>query len=268
MTNDLSSATEANRALWDAWTDIHVESAFYDLEGFRAGETALRAIELERVGDVGGSSLLHLQCHFGLDTLSWARRGARVTGVDFSSRAIQVARSLAAELDIAATFVQADVLDLPDEWDGRFDTVYTSYGVLIWLPDLRRWAREIQRVLRPGGILHLVEFHPFGGILDDHGRVSGVPYFHRPEPTVYRNNPSYTGAGPEDLERPSHEWAWSIGDVIDAALNAGLTLEAFEELPFSPFPVEPFTEEYEPGRWRIPGVPVDLPLAYYLRARS
>jgi SAM-dependent methyltransferase len=258
---------DANRELWDAWTEIHEGSAFYDVEGFRAGETSLRTIELERVGDVTGLRLLHLQCHFGLDTLSWARRGARVTGVDFSPRAIRLARSLADELDLDAEFVQSDVRELPAEWSDRFDLVYTSYGVLTWLPDLREWASAIRRVLRPGGALHLVEFHPFGGMVDAEGRVSGGPYFHTDEPARYDSNPSYTGAGPGELPRVSYEWAHPVSDVITAVVDAGLTLEAYEELPWSPYGFDPFTEEHEPGRWRIPGLEADIPLVYYLRGR-
>jgi 2-polyprenyl-3-methyl-5-hydroxy-6-metoxy-1,4-benzoquinol methylase len=118
----------ANRALWDEWTAIHETSSFYDLEGFKAGGSRLRAYEVNEVGDVTGKSLLHLQCHFGIDTLSWARQGARVTGADFSDRAIQLARSLAAELDLDATFVRSDLYDLPAVLDGQFDVVYTSRG--------------------------------------------------------------------------------------------------------------------------------------------
>jgi 2-polyprenyl-3-methyl-5-hydroxy-6-metoxy-1,4-benzoquinol methylase len=118
----------ANRALWDEWTAIHQSSSFYDLEGFKRGGSRLRDYEVDEVGDVTGKSLLHLQCHFGIDTLSWARLGARVTGADFSQRAIQLARSLAAELHLEATFVRADLYGLPAVLDGQFDVVYTSRG--------------------------------------------------------------------------------------------------------------------------------------------
>jgi len=130
----------ANRALWDEWTAIHELSSFYDLESFKAGGSRLRAYEVNEVGEVAGKSLLHLQCHFGIDALSWARHGARVTGADFSARAVELARSLAAELRLDATFVRSDLYDLPSVLDGQFDIVYTSRGVLGWLPDLDRWA--------------------------------------------------------------------------------------------------------------------------------
>src|SRR6187549_40971 len=139
-----------NRSLWDEWAAINRRSAFYNLAGFKVGGVLLRTYEIEEVGEVAGSDLLHLQCHFGLDTLSWARLGARVTGFDFSEQAIADARALAAEIGIPATFILSDVLDLPADLDSRFDVVYTSRGVLGWLSDLERWARGIARVLRPG----------------------------------------------------------------------------------------------------------------------
>jgi 2-polyprenyl-3-methyl-5-hydroxy-6-metoxy-1,4-benzoquinol methylase len=142
----------ANKALWNEWTAIHETSSFYNLEGFKAGGSRLRDYEVDEVGDVTGKSLLHLQCHFGIDTLSWARLGARVTGADFSERAIELARSLAAELGLDATFVRSDLYDLSSVLDGQFDVVYTSRGVLGWLPDLERWAEVVAHFLRPGGV--------------------------------------------------------------------------------------------------------------------
>jgi len=150
----------ANRALWDEWTAIHETSSFYDLEAFKAGGSRLRDYEVDEVGDVTGKSLLHLQCHFGIDTLSWARLGARVTGADFSDRAIELGRSLAAELRLDATFVRSDLYDLPSVLDGQFDVVYTSRGVLGWLPDLGRWAGVVAHFLRPGGVFYMTEIHP------------------------------------------------------------------------------------------------------------
>jgi SAM-dependent methyltransferase len=147
----------ANKALWEERTAIHQTSSFCNLEGFKRGGSRLRTYE---VGEVTGKSLLHLQCHFGIDTLSWARLGARVTGADFSDRAIELARSLATELALDATFVRADLYDLPAVLDGQFDVVYTSHGVLGWLPDLERWAGVVAHFLRPGGVFYLTEIHP------------------------------------------------------------------------------------------------------------
>jgi SAM-dependent methyltransferase len=163
----------ANRALWNEWTAINVRAeTFYRLEEFRAGGVRVRDYEIEEVGPVTGKDLLHLQCHFGTDTLSWARLGARVTGADFSETAIGRARSLAAELGIAATFVCAELYELPERLDGDFDVVYTSRGVLGWLPDIPRWAGVVARFLRPGGIFYITEVHPVALAFDDRSGVT------------------------------------------------------------------------------------------------
>lgn len=156
----MDSRTKTNRGLWDGWAALHARSAFYDVAGFRDGKSSLKATELAEVGNVDGKRLLHLQCHLGLDTLSWARLGADVTGVDFSERAIAEARALAADCDLPARFVCQDVLEL--DLGERFDLVFASYGVLCWIRDRRRWARVAARHLAPGGSLYLIEFlHEF-----------------------------------------------------------------------------------------------------------
>lgn len=142
---------QANRTLWNAWTLLHEKSEEYDLAGFRGGRCALKPVELAELGDIEGKSMLHLQCHFGLDTLSWARRGVRVTGVDLSDDAIRLARSLSSELGIPADFIRSDLGDLHLVLDEKFDIVFTSYGVLPWLPDIRAWGETVARFLVPGG---------------------------------------------------------------------------------------------------------------------
>lgn len=161
---------ETNRATWDAWTAMQVASPFYDVEGFKAGRRGrdgLDALEMRLVGDVSGKSLLHLQCHIGLDTIAWARRGAAATGLDFSPRAIAAARTLAAELGVAAAFIESDLYELPARLTDTFDVVFTSHGVLPWLPDLDPWGRLIAQALRPGGRFCIIEGHPFAMIFDD-----------------------------------------------------------------------------------------------------
>src|SRR5690349_19544695 len=139
---DLEASFASNQRLWDAWTKVHAEGEFYDVAGFRKGGVRLRPYEIAALGDVTGKTLLHLQCHFGLDTLSWARLGAKVTGADFSPASIRLARRLAGEVGFEdARFVLANIYDLPTVLDGQFDVVYTSRGVLSWLPDISRWAR-------------------------------------------------------------------------------------------------------------------------------
>ncbi len=231
----------ANRALWDELTAIHERSAFYDVGGFLAGASSLSALELDELGpEVTGKRLLHLQCHFGLDTLSWARLGATVTGVDFSGRAIALARRLATECGLPATFVESDLYELPARLalaarlDERFDVVYTSWGVLCWLPDLARWARLIADCLAPGGIFYMAEFHPFLFALADDSeepRVSRDAYFHRAEPHAWANDGKGSYADPDArIEAPvDYEWDHPLGEIVTALIEAGLTIEYLHE---------------------------------------
>jgi SAM-dependent methyltransferase len=171
----------SNKTLWDKYTEIHSSTDCYRLKEFLAGENKLNALEIEEVGPVAGKSLLHLQCHFGMDTLSWARLGASVTGMDFSDKAIDLAASLARELDLPARFICSDLYDLPDHLPEQFDIVFTSYGILTWLPDIPRWARIAASYVKPGGTFYLVEFHPFAQVFDEaaRGLVLKYPYFDR-----------------------------------------------------------------------------------------
>lgn len=234
---------EANRTLWNIWTPIHERSRLYGLAEFRAGGLSLQPQERELVGDVSGKSLLHMQCHFGMDTLSWARLGARVTGVDISDAAIQAACKLATETDLAARFIRCDIYDLPEHLDEQFDIVYTSYGVLAWLSDLRAWAALIARYLRPGGRFYLLEGHPFVGVFDapDEARCFADfrvanSYFAK-GPHCCENSRSYAMV-PED---PSHEkivcyeWTYTISDIVNAIVGAGLRIERMVEYAEHPY---------------------------------
>ncbi|HWC39575.1 MAG TPA: class I SAM-dependent methyltransferase [Acidimicrobiales bacterium] len=258
-----------NRAKWDELVELHAASGFYDLDGFRRGRTSLRSLELGEVGDVSGQRLLHLQCHFGLDTLSWARLGAAVTGVDFSPRAIELARSLAEELDIAARFVCADLYDLPEVLEGSFDIVYSSYGVLCWLADLPRWAEIVASFLVPGGRFHLVELHPFAGILDDESEELAVrwPYFRRREPIRYDRQGTYADRSAELEHTVSYSWPSPLGDVITSVSKAGLRVTSLREFPQAGEQLLPRLRRDEDGWWRLPEGERDrLPLTYALRA--
>jgi 2-polyprenyl-3-methyl-5-hydroxy-6-metoxy-1,4-benzoquinol methylase len=192
---------ESNRALWDEWTRIHVAGGFYDVASFKDGRrpNRLRAYEMEEVGDVSGKDLLHVQCHFGLDSLSWARLGARVTGVDYSEEAIAAARKLAEEIGIEATFIRSNVYDMAGNLATDFDIVYMSRGVLGWLPDLKKWASAVATVLRPGGLFYITEIHPVAQVFDDE-RSDGLhlrhPYWEGDEPLVFPVRGSYADAVP------------------------------------------------------------------------
>ena len=267
MTDRFSSseAIAANRRLWDAWTRAHRDSAFYDVPGFLAGRDPLNRIETEELGDVAGKRFLHLQCHFGLDTLGWARRGARVTGVDLSPEAIATARKLAEQTGLEATFVESDIYALADRDLGEFDIVHSSYGVLAWLPDLDRWAEVIARHLAPGGRFHLVENHPFVMMLDDDGVSIRWPYLATGEPIRFDSEASYvgpTGGGP----LPEYNWPHGIGEVVTALIGAGLRIAWLREYPRTPYPFPGFLEKRPEGDYGWPGGREDVPLTFSIGA--
>jgi SAM-dependent methyltransferase len=260
---------DQNRALWDAWTDLHEQSEFYDVEGFLAGKSRLKPIELAEMPAVKNKSLLHLQCHFGLDTLSWARAGAQVTGVDFSDKSIRLARSLAERARLDARFVQSNIYDLPSALDDQFDIVFTSYGVLAWLPDLSRWARIIDRYLKPGGTFYLVELHPFGLMFESEGDIRDwkvvEPYFHAREPVRYVSEGSYA-APSADVHMPEYEWMHPISDVLNALLQVGLQIEFVHEFPYVTYRQFPFLERHGEWEWRPPKGMGQPPLLFSIRA--
>jgi SAM-dependent methyltransferase len=257
---------ETNRRLWDGWAKLHAKSDFYELERFKTGKTTLKSVELEELGDVAGRSRLHLQCHFGMDTLSWARRGAQVTGVDFSQPAISLARSLSNDLNISAEFTCSDIFELPEVLDRQFDIVFTSYGVLEWLPDLERWAQLVAHYLKPGGTFYMVEFHPFVGMLDDDvGQRIEYDYFFGSDPIRSEEQGSY--ADPEaDFSHTSYVWAHSLGETVTALISAGLRLEFLHEFPYSVYNCWRFFEESAPGKYEIIDSKHAMPLMFSIRA--
>jgi len=267
----IADAVRANRRLWDAWTELHVTSEFYDVQGFRAGGETLDAVELEGVGDVHGKSLLHLQCHFGLDTLSWARRGARVTGVDFSERAVAHARRLARELAIEARFVQADVSDTAavatQVANERFDVVFTSHGAISWLPDLRPWARTVAEVLKPGGLFFVADSHPFTWMFDETTEAElrfRFPYFDR---AALRWEEKGSYAVPDaDLESVSFSWQHTFGEIVSSLTAAGLTVTSLREYPYLFWKWFPWMERDERGAYRLPPDVPQIPLMFSLTA--
>ncbi len=258
---------EANRRLWDDWTGLHETSRFYDVAGFLAGQLRLDSVERE-LGDVAGKSLLHLQCHFGLSTLSWARLGAKATGADFSERAIALARKLRDETGLPADFVCSDIHDLPNVLSGTYDIVFASHGVLPWLPDLTRWAVVIAHFLKPGGVFYLVEGHPFSAVFEDVDVTDlkvAYPYFRHGPPARFEHSGSY--AAPESGYRAvGYEWHHSVADILNALIAAGLRLDSFREYPFLAWRMFPFMEQDAEGWWRLPERFIQIPLMFSLRA--
>lgn len=261
---------EANRALWNELARLHPNTAVYDLAGFQAGGLTLKAIERAELGAVSGKSLLHLQCHFGLDTLSWARLGARVTGVDFSDQAIDLARQLSDEVKVPATFICADIYDLSEQLAREFDVVFTSYGVLCWLPDLVRWGRVIARFLRAGGTFYIVEEHPVTNVFDNSAEARplrvGYPYFQK-GPIECPTQGSYADRTARLNSPVSYQWVHTLGDVINALLAAGLQLEFLHEFPVCNYMKLPLMRLGEDGWWRVDHEP-EIPLLFSVKARK
>ncbi len=273
---------EANRNWWDAVVPVHEASRGYDREGFLRGQKPLCPVELAELGPrVHGKSLLHLQCHFGMDTLNWARLGAKVTGLDFSEPAIEAARRLSADSGIAGNFVQANVYDAPSVLAETFDVVYTGIGALLWVSDIRSWARAASACVRPGGSLYVYDGHPVLYSLqqrDDQQLLITLPYFERPEPTKWDGDTTYVD-GPKLVMRRTYEWNHGLGEIITALIENGLRIEfvhEHREVPWralpSMAPVGPGTEgadgDYQSNRmWRLPEPQRDLvPLMFSILA--
>jgi len=262
----------ANRAVWDEWTAIHETSAFYDLDAFRQGGVRLRPYEIEEIGPVEGQTLLHLQCHFGIDTLSWARLGARVTGADFSPVAIELASRLARELGFPdARFVRSTIDDLPGTLEDRFDVVYASRGVLGWLPDIRSWARVVAHFVKPGGRFYITEIHPLANVFEDEGVEPGelrmrYPYWEHPEPLTFAVQGSYADPTAAMTATVEHGWDHGLGEIVTALIEAGLEIRSLREYPFVAWKLD-FLTEADDGTWRLPStVAGELPLFFSILA--
>jgi SAM-dependent methyltransferase len=263
----------ANQRLWDAWTAVHAEGDFYDLSGFRAGGIRLRPDEVAALGDVTGKTLLHLQCHFGIDTLSWARLGAVVTGADFSSASIRLARELASELGFAdARFIESNVYQLPARLGDEFDIVYTSRGVLGWLPDIRGWARVVARFVKPGGRFYITEVHPVVQVFENEGVAPRelrlqYPYWEHGDPLIFDVHGSYADPSADVGEQKEHGWDHGLGEIVTALIDAGLRIDSLEELPYLDWATD-FLVESEPGsdRYILPDGPGELPLMFTILA--
>lgn len=256
-----------NQQLWDHWAGLHRDSDYYDVAGFMKGISSLKSLELRELGPVRGQRLLHLQCHFGLDTLSWVREGARATGIDFSLAAIRMAAEIAGQAGLDATFVHSDVYDLPRTSAHPFDIVYTSYGVLPWLCDLRVWAEIVAGHLKPGGLFYIVEFHPITFCLDDEGESLRYPYFKTDSPLIFRAQGSYAAC---DTTRTFHsyEWPHGLGEIVTALIDAGLRIEYLHEFPYSTHPFPPYLTCDGPERYISADAARSVPLLFSIKARK
>jgi phthiocerol/phenolphthiocerol synthesis type-I polyketide synthase E len=255
----------ANRSSWDERVPIHAASRFYDVERWLATRPGPRRREVEALGDVTGLDLVHLQCHFGLDTLAWADAGARVTGLDFSPAAIQTAQGLAVQAGLAdrASFVCASVYDAGHVLAPRtFDVVYISLGALCWLPSVGRWADQVAAVARPGGRLYLHDGHPVAWALADDAPRFEYTYFEEPEPYVGDSEETYTDAQVPLANTRTYEWNHGIGEVVMALVDRGWRIDQLTEHDWTVHQRFPWLEEAAPGCWSAPAGLPRIPLSY------
>jgi len=268
---DADEAMRENRASWDERAIIHARDAtgFYAVERFLAGGDTLLPIESRELGEVAGKHVLHLQCHIGLDTLGLARRGAIVTGLDFSGAAIAAARGLATRAGLDALFVEADVYEAPQRLIGGYDGVYVSWGSLNWLPDIERWAATVVALLAPGGFLYLVEEHPsFATMTEVDGKLTTTlcwrTSIHRPD--AFEPATSYTGDDTELGCRRIYEWRHPLSEVVMTLLRSGLELDFLHEHEALPWRKLPMMIAHEDRMFRLPDHAPRTPLAFSLRA--
>jgi len=253
-----------NQKLWDDKTPYHVNSDFYDIESFLNGRNSLNSIELELLGDVAGKSLLHLQCHFGQDTLSLARMGAQVTGIDLSSTSIHAALELAAKIQMDANFVNCDVYSVPKTINTEFDVVFTSYGTIGWLPNMQQWAQVVYDSLKPGGEFIFAEFHPIVWMFDTKFKKIDYAYFNHGE-IVEEYTGTYTDFS-APIQNKAVNWNHHLSEVIDALLQTGLHITTFKEFDYSPYNCFENTIESEPGKFQIKNLQGMIPMVYALKA--
>ncbi|MEM7028623.1 MAG: class I SAM-dependent methyltransferase [Chloroflexota bacterium] len=273
----LNKYLKTNQQVWDEWATIHMsETSDYDVAAFKAGQKGITPNIPDDIGSVEGKSILHLQCHFGMDSLMWTRQGAMVTGVDFSSSAIQGARALNNELGLNATFVEADIYSLPEALAGQFDIVMTYFGTIVWLPDLKRWAEVIAHFLKPGGFFYIADTHPFAHILAPEGDRPKpdlcLPYFTGGQAERYEDGSgTYADPDAKTENNVTYEWTHTMADIINSLVEAGLDIKYLHEFAYSFYNMyyyhdQSLMKEDDQGWWHLSKDPIKLPLMFSLMA--
>lgn len=253
-----------NKETWNKKTAVHVASDFYNNEAFLNGKSSLNSFEIDLLGDVSQKKILHLQCHFGQDTLSLARLGAKVTGIDFSDQAIEKAKEYSKQLDLDASFICCDVYDTPNHLDEKFDIVFTSYGTIGWLPDMDKWAAIVSHFLKPGGTFVFVEFHPFVWMFDNDFKEVFYNYF-KSEPIIEEETGTYADKKASLIQK-TISWNHSISEVVNALIQNGLSIHSLNEYDYSPYNCLNGMEEFETGKFRIKTFENKVPLVYSIKA--
>ena len=264
---DTEKYINTNKAHWNERVSIHKGTEFYGLDEFKKGVIKLNQLERVELGDIKGKSILHLQCHFGMDTLSLEMLGAEVTGVDFSEEGIKTAIEIRDELGMKSEFILSDIYSLPEKLNKKFDIVYTSYGVLIWLPDIDKWAKVISHFLTDKGFFYIAEGHPFSYVFDNSAGADKLkvsyPYFSRTEPLRYDEEGTYAEKNVKTVNNVTFEWIHSLSDIFMSLINAGLRIDFFHEHPFTVWQQFPWMKKSEDDYYRIDE---DIPLLFSLKA--
>lgn len=253
-----------NRESWNKRTETHMVSEFYDVAGFLKGNTSLNDIELNLLGDIKGKSILHLQCHFGQDTISLQRMGAIATGIDLSDISIASAIDLSVKAGVRPTFICCNIYDLPDYLDEQFDIVFTSYGTIGWLPDLDKWADIISRFLKPNGKFIFAEFHPVVWMFDDDFKNIGYNYFNAGA-IIEIESGSYAARNAAFTQQYVC-WNHGISEVVNSLIKHGLEVNLLDEFNYSPYNCFKETVEFETKKYRINHLDDKIPMVYAIVA--
>lgn len=256
--NSEQNYIEINRQSWNNRTDTHLKSEFYNLDGFLHGKTSLNEIELNLLGNIKGKTILHLQCHFGQDSISLSRLGADVTGVDFSDKAIESAKQIAKDTNSNAKFICCDIYDLPNHLNEKFDIVFTSYGTIAWLPDLDKWAKIITQFLKPNGLFVFVEFHPVVWMFDDNFDKICYRYFN--SGAIIETEIGTYADKKADITQSSVMWNHGLSEVVNNLIGNGLEINSLDEFDYSPYNCFNKTIEFEPKKFRIEHLNNKIPM--------
>lgn len=253
-----------NKKWWNEVTPIHAKSKLYNLPAFKKGRTSLFTVEREELKSVKGKTLLHPFCHFGMDTLSWARKGAIVTGVDISNKAITTAKKLSQEINVPATFICSDVFELPKILDRKFDIIFMSYGVLCWVPNIKKWAKIMSHFLNEGGTFYITELHPFTNILTADFKID-YKYFDK-GPYIDDSDGTYSDWDAK-IHGETYIWSHTISDVVNALIQQGLKIEFVHEFPYTMYEQFPgFMKKNKKGQYMLQNKKIQIPLLFSLKA--
>ena len=252
-----------NKNTWNNKTEVHIASEFYDMKGFLEGKSTLNSIELKLLGDISNKKILHLQCHFGQDTMTFARMGAQATGIDFSEKAIEKATEFSKQLNLDTTFICCDIYEAPKYLKDQFDIVFTSYGTIGWLPDLDKWATVVSQFLKPGGQFIMADFHPVVWMYDNDFKEVFYSYFNI-EPIIEDESGTYADRYSE-IEAKTITWNHPISETLNALITNEVELNSFNEYDYSPYNCFNNTEEFEPNKFRIKTFENKIPMVYSIK---